>query len=79
MSVAPIELPGFGDTFSWITCRNTMCANFGICYEGRDPGQKSVSKKHFTLSAIDAKAVFVPLAGYASSPFTSWPIGRFEL
>ena len=56
MSVAPIELPEFGVTFSWITCRNTMCANFGICYDGRrKPGQRSVSNQHFTLSAIDAK------------------------
>ena len=55
MSVAPIELPEFGATISWIACRNTMCANFGICYDGREPGPNSVSNKHFTLSAIDAK------------------------
>ena len=53
MSVAPIELPEFGTTISWIACRNTMCANFGICYEGNPPGQSSVSDRHLKLSAID--------------------------
>ena len=72
--MARLEL--FPLSLSEIACHNTMCADFGICHEGWEPGQqKCVSKKHITLSTIDAKAVFVPHAGHyipgANSPLLS--------
>ena len=35
-----------------------MCANFGKCYEGSEPGLKSVPNQYFRLSATNAKAGF---------------------
>ena len=37
MSLAPVELPEFGQSFSWLMCRNAMCPNFGRHYCGPEP------------------------------------------
>ncbi len=37
MSLAPVELPEFGQPVSWLMCRNGMCAHFGRLYGGPDP------------------------------------------
>ena len=34
MRIEPVELPEFGLSVSWAMCRNAMCANFGIPFEG---------------------------------------------
>ncbi len=42
-----IDLPEFGHSFSWATCRNPMCKNFGVPYNGELPvgNQKSAADK----------------------------------
>lgn len=44
MSLAPVELPEFGQSVSWLMCRNGMCPNFGRRYGGPEPkrGDKAV-------------------------------------
>ena len=37
MSLAPVELPEFGQAVSWLMCRNGMCPNFGRHYGGPEP------------------------------------------
>ena len=47
-----------------------MCAKFGICYDGREPRQKSVTKKKlFTLSAIAAKGRVRATCGICNQSF----------
>ncbi len=42
-----IGLPEFGHSFSWVMCRNPMCKNFGVPYNGELPvgNQKSTADK----------------------------------
>ena len=35
----PVFLPEFGVSVGWAMCRNTMCANFGVQYEGPASGE----------------------------------------
>ena len=37
MSLAPVDLPEFGQPVSWLMCRNGMCPHFGRLYGGPDP------------------------------------------
>ena len=37
LSIIPLHLPEFSTKFRWATCRNCMCANFGVPYTGDIP------------------------------------------
>ena len=37
VSLAPVDLPEFGQSVSWLMCRNGMCPNFGRHYGGPEP------------------------------------------
>ena len=41
MSVAPVYLPEFDQTFSWAMCRNALCGNFGLHYTGETPTKEN--------------------------------------
>ena len=47
----PVELPEFGVSVGWAMCRNTMCKNFGVQYEGPAPDDDggSVSDDRYTI------------------------------
>ena len=37
LPLAPVHLPEFGQSVSWLMCRNPMCASFGIPFDGPLP------------------------------------------
>ena len=46
--IETVDLPEFGLSVSWAMCRNPMCANFGIHFEGEIPeGRKQVSDDRY--------------------------------
>ena len=48
MQFEPVHLPEFGLAVSWAMCRNPMCANFGIQFDGAIPeGRKQVSDDRY--------------------------------
>ena len=48
--IAPVHLPEFGLDVSWAMCRNPMCENFGIHFEGKIPaGKKQVTDDHYAV------------------------------
>ena len=57
MSVSPIFMPEVGQTFSWAMCRNTMCQNYGIAYEGPMiiPEQTTASDSRYRLYVKDVR------------------------
>ena len=50
MRIESVDLPEFGLSVNWAMCRNPMCANFGIHFEGDLPeGRKQVSDDHYVV------------------------------
>ena len=51
MLEAPIALPEFGiDDFSWATCHNPKCPNFGVPYDPDDPDYPNfISDRHYAM------------------------------
>ena len=50
MRIEPVFLPEFGLAVSWAMCRNPMCANFGVHFEGTIPkGRKQVSDDRYRV------------------------------
>ena len=53
MWVESATLPEFGLEVSWAMCRNTMCPNFGIPFEGEiAPGRQHASDKRYAVRLI---------------------------
>lgn len=50
MRIESVDLPEFGLDVNWAMCRNPMCADFGIAFEGEIPeGRKQASTNRYTL------------------------------
>ena len=48
--IESVSLPEFGLDVSWAMCRNPMCANFGIPFEGEIPGgRKRASDERYSV------------------------------
>ena len=49
--VAPVSLPEFGTSTGWLMCRNALCPNFGVYYDGPPPDERtrSVSDARYRL------------------------------
>ena len=53
MQIEAADLPEFGLGVSWAMCRNPMCANFGIHFEGEIPeGRKQASDDHYLVRLV---------------------------
>ena len=53
MRIETQHLPEFGLDVNWAMCRNSMCPNFGIRFEGDIPeGRKQGSDKRYALRLI---------------------------
>ena len=56
MKIAPLHLPEFGLDVSWAMCRNPMCSNFGMFFEGEIPeGRKQVSDDRYAFRLLTDK------------------------
>ena len=55
--LAPVRLPEFGASPSWLMCRNALCPNFGVSYDGPQPeGRvKSVSDARYRLDLAEGR------------------------
>ena len=51
----PVDLPEFGVSVGWAMCRNTMCPNFGVQYEGPASGEGG--------SLTDGRYTIIPRSG----------------
>ena len=55
MRIEPVFLPEFGVAVSWAMCRNPMCTNFGIQFDGEIPeGRKQTSDDHYYVRVVAA-------------------------
>ena len=56
--LAPVSFPEFGTSTSWLMCRNALCPNFGVHYDGPSPEEcaRSVSDARYWLD-LKAKRV----------------------
>ena len=53
MRIETATLPEFGLDVSWAMCRNPMCANFGVYFEGEFPeGRKQASDDHYLVRLV---------------------------
>ena len=54
----PVRLREFGTSISWLMCRNALCENFGVCYDGPHPegGAGSVSDARYRLDLANWQA-----------------------
>ena len=54
----PVRLRDFGTSISWLMCRNALCENFGVCYDGPHPegGAGSVSDARYRLDLANWQA-----------------------
>ena len=44
--LAPAFLPEFGTLTRWLMCRNAMCGNFGVHYDGPPPDDRDKTHRH---------------------------------
>ena len=51
LPLAPVSFPEFGTSTSWLMCRNALCLNFGVHYDGPSPEEcaRSVSDARYRL------------------------------
>ena len=56
--LAPAKSPECGTSISWLMCRNAMCPNFGVPYDGSHPdgGAKAVSDARYRLDLMQGRA-----------------------
>ena len=54
----PARLREFGASVSWLMCRNALCENFGVRYDGPQPdgGAKGVSDARYRLDLASGRA-----------------------
>ena len=55
MRIESVDLPEFGLSVNWAMCRNPMCANFGIRFEGEIPeGRRQTANEHYYFRVVPA-------------------------
>ena len=55
MTIRPMHLPEVGSEVTWAMCRNPMCDNFGIPFEGEIPeGRKQISDERYFVRVVPA-------------------------
>ena len=57
LPLAPVNLPEFGQSVSWLMCRNPMCGRFGVHFDGPWPGRgdKSVGNALHRVDLVKPK------------------------
>ena len=56
VKIETAHLPEFGLDVSWAMCRNPMCENFGVPFEGTIPGdRKQISDRRYTVRIIKGR------------------------
>ena len=61
MRIETAHLPEFGMDVSWAMCRNPMCANFGIHFEGTIPKDRKQGTVKLTgIHSFSTRSQFEP-------------------
>ena len=81
MKTAPVYMPEFDQAFTWAMCRNTMCDNFGIPYEGvlSGPGKPAALNNRYRLDKGSLRCKCCMQSFELKSNIAVRPIARYFL